>query len=97
LAAAGQAWARFSSPLSGPRPPDSNRLRADRPVTELPGLDADQTARNDGIPASHRLTPLEVKLLDALQKILMEDTTMLQAIHRYKIPVRKKVSSAEAK
>jgi hypothetical protein len=46
-----------------------------------------ETCSTDGIPASHRLTSLETKLLNALQEILLDETMMLTAIHRYKIPV----------
>jgi hypothetical protein len=45
------------------------------------------TCSTDGIPASHRLTALETKLLNALQQILLDETMMLAAIHRYRIPV----------
>jgi hypothetical protein len=41
----------------------------------------------DSIPASHRLTALETKLLNALQEILVDETIMLAAIHRYRIPL----------
>ena len=36
------------------------------------------------VPASHRLTPLETKLLNALQKVLVEDV-MLAIIRRRNI------------
>jgi hypothetical protein len=34
------------------------------------------------IPASHRLTPLETKLLNVLQRMLLSESTMLAAIRR---------------
>jgi hypothetical protein len=74
----------FSHLSASPGPPDSNRLRTDPPATKLPDPDADH---NDGIPASHRLTALETTLLNALQEILLDETMMLAAIHRYRIPV----------
>jgi hypothetical protein len=51
----------------------------------------------DGIPASHRLTALETKLLNALQGILLNESMMLAAIHAYRIPVtgrKKKAATA---
>jgi hypothetical protein len=85
--------------------PDSNRLPADPPPVDRPVPDADQAKSpirernmlNDGIPASHRLTPLEVKLLNALQQVLLDETMMLAAIYRYRIPVtgrKKKAATA---
>ncbi len=68
-----------SSHLSAnPRlPRDSNALRTNPPAVETPGLDADQTESpgvlNEGIPESHRLTALEMKLLNALQEVLLNE------------------------
>jgi len=86
----------FSHLSASPGPPDSNRLRADPPMTEpLPtptkqdrqAQSESETCSTDDIPASHRLTALETKLLNALQEILLDETMMLAAIHRYRIPV----------
>jgi hypothetical protein len=57
-------------------PPDLHYLLTDRPVVELADLDAGETElpdSNDGIPDSHQLTDLEIKLLSALQEILLHE------------------------
>jgi hypothetical protein len=53
-----------------------------------------ETCSTDSIPASHRLTALETKLLNALQQILLDKTVMLAAIHRYRIPVTGRTKKA---
>jgi hypothetical protein len=64
---------------SQPGPPDSNRLRAEPAAVELSVPDVDQ---NDGIPTSHRLTDLEIKLLNVLQQVMLDQNMMRAAIHR---------------
>jgi hypothetical protein len=80
---------------ANPRPP---RLRTDTPAVEsLPGPMptkqnhlAQRESSTDDIPASHRMSRLEVKLLNALQKLLLNEAKLLTAIHGYKVTGRKK-------
>jgi hypothetical protein len=58
--------------------PDTDQTKAPGPARH------ESETCNDRIPASHRLTALETKLLNALQGILLNETMMLAAIHRYK-------------
>jgi hypothetical protein len=80
-------------PVNLRAPRDSKGLRADPPAVELlPGPTpikqnhlAKRERSTDDIPASHRMSRLEVKLLNALQKLLLNEAKLLTAIERRKL------------
>jgi hypothetical protein len=94
----------FSHLSANPRPPrDSNPLshRAPgcgtvRPRTQGPKQNR-LACSTMASPSRIKLTALETKLLNALQGILLDETMMLAAIHRYRIPATGQKNTATAR
>ena len=54
------------------------------PICHLHRQDLQVSKRSKGIPKSHRLTQLETKLLNAVQKLLNDDVLLLKSLVKYR-------------